>query len=262
MKRTDPQSRYGRIADLVDLDVLAVRRVTLIGCGSMGQPISDQLARHGVGTRPPGRLRLIDGDTVAARNGVGTHFPESDQGRLKVEVTSEMIHAANGEVNVSYWNQMLTPADIPAVADLAGQSDLLGLFADSFELMLQISDRCADICPQIMAVFGPNADYAEVAFSVPGATPPLSTTMGRRKRESISQPQALGCDTAYVANFAAAVCLRLLLGSAKGSELLPCYTNAPLFVLGLRKSWLFEQEPDDIARTIVRVRVDPQLEGE
>jgi 3-hydroxyisobutyrate dehydrogenase-like beta-hydroxyacid dehydrogenase len=57
----------------VNVDALSVKRVVIIGLGSMGQPISTQLARHGVGTQAPGRLRLIDGDrAVEERNLIGT----------------------------------------------------------------------------------------------------------------------------------------------------------------------------------------------
>jgi hypothetical protein len=79
--------------------------------------------------------------------------------------------------------------------------------------------------------------------------------MGKRKRKAISKPTALGCDTIFIASFVAAICLRLLLGEAQGKDLIPCYANAPLFVMGLRKSWIFENQPKDIARTIIHVKV-------
>jgi hypothetical protein len=149
---------------------------------------------------------------------------------------------------------MITKDDIPDIVRLAKQSDLLGLFADSFDLMLEISKNCTDICPQIMAIFGPNADYAEIGFSLPGSTPPLEKTMGQRKRKTISKPSALGCDTAFVANYVAGICIRILLGKAKGHELIPCYANAPLQLIGLRKSWIFKNQPQDIVRMIIHVQ--------
>ena len=59
-------------------------------------------------------------------------------------------------------------------------------------------------------------------ISVDSQTPPLRTTLGNRRRQTIDKPQALGSDTAYIANLVASLCLRLLLGDAKGSELFPC----------------------------------------
>jgi hypothetical protein len=252
----ETEGRYGRIARLVDLDVLAVKRVTMLGAGSMGCPVAVQLARHGVATRGAGRLRLIDGDNVSERNLIGTDYRRQHVGMPKVEALAAIIHECNDSVNVSYWNRMLGAGDIQSVVDLAGQSDLLCLFADTFDLTLRIADACSGICPQVMAVFGPRADYGEVAFSLPRSTPPQSRTLGKRSRRSISKPEALGCDTVWVASFVAGLCIRLLLGGAKGSDLLPCYLNTPLFILGLRQSWVFENQPQDVARSIILVQVE------
>ena len=254
MKRIDPESRYGRVAGRLDVEALAPKRFTAIGLGSMGQPITTQLVRHGVASRSPGRLRLIDGKDVSERNLIGTEYRPGHVGTPKAQAAASIVREIDEDLNVSFWERTLTKDDIPAVVNMAGQSDLLGLFADSFDLMMEIADRCSGICPQVMAVFGPNADYAEVAFSVPGQTAAIPQVMGRRHRQTIAKPTAIGCDTIFVASFVAAVCLRLLLGDAKGAELVPCYTNAPLFILGLRRSWIFANQPADVARSIVLVR--------
>ena len=86
------------------------------------------------------------------------------------------------------------------------------------------------------------------SFSIPRITPPLSTTFGERRLETISKPQALGCDTDFVASYASAVCLRLLLGDAKGSDLLDCFANAPLHIIGLRRAWVFAEQLPDLVR--------------
>lgn len=254
MNEYDFNSRYGRLVGLIDVRALAPKRVTIIGAGSMGQPISIQLARHGVATKAPGRIRLIDGDVVAKRNLIGTDYRLVHVGRPKAEAAVSIINEINPDTNISYWNHMVTDDDIPQIVTFARQTDLLCLFADSFELMLEISKNCTDICPQIMAVFGPSADYAEIAFSLPRSTPSLEKTMGQRKRKTISKPTALGCDTAFVASFVAAICIRILLGKAKGHDLIPCYVNAPLLLVGLRRSWIFKNQPQDIIRVIVYVQ--------
>lgn len=255
MSRNDAQSRYGRITQLVDVHALGVRRVVIIGLGSMGQPIVNQLVRHALATRPPGRLRIVDGDTVSDRNLVGTEYRSGHVGMPKAEAAAQIVQEINPDVNLSYWNHHIVSEDIPSIVEMARRSDLLGLFADSFELMLSISERCAASCTQVMALFGPNADHAEVAFSIPSVTPPISRTMGRRQRQAISSPSAFGCDTAYVASFVSALCLELLLGQADRGKLVSCYADAPLFVMSLRKSWIFTNEPDDIARTVACVHV-------
>lgn len=242
--------RYGRINRLIHVPALRPKRYTVIGQGSMGQPITVQLARHGVGTVEPGRIRLIDGDVVSERNLVGTDYLPRHLGMPKVTAAASLIREIDDRVHVSCWAHMVERRDIPQIVVFAQDSDLMGLFADSFELMLEIAEACYDICPLVMAVFGPNCDYAEVAFSVPGVTVPLTTSLGRQQRQAIHTPQALGCATAYVANFVIEVCLRLLLGSKGGEQLVPCYANAPLFVLGLRPTWIFAQQPPDLIRSI------------
>lgn len=254
LKKDKPQSRYGRIEGVIDIESWARKRVTLIGLGSMGQPISSQLARHGVATRPPGRIRLIDGDIVSLRNLIGTEYRLHHLNRPKAIAASEIIAEINHDVSVSYWHRSIKDDDVPHVVKMATMSDLLGLFADSFDLMMEISDRCYDICPQVMALFGPDADYAEVAFSIPGATCRISETIGKRKRKTISKPTALGCDTAHISNFVASVCMRILLGEAQNTLLVPCYKNASLLIVGLRSSWIFRNQPRDILRTVVCVQ--------
>jgi hypothetical protein len=247
--------RYGRISQLCNVAALARKRVALIGMGSMGQPIATQLARHGVGTNSPGRIRLIDGDRVEERNLIGTEYREEHLGTPKAAAAASIIHEINSDVIVSYWEKVVDTQAIPSIVEMTGQTDLLGLFADSFDVMLSIAERCAGICPQVMAVFGPNVDYAEVAFSVPGQTPPISVTMGRRKRQVIGAPIAFGCDTAFVASFVAGLCLELLLDDKDRSSLIPCYADAPLFLLGLRKAWVFKNQPHEITRIVACVHV-------
>lgn len=254
LNKDELQSRYDRINGIVDRRRWQTKGVTLLGLGSMGQPISSQLARHGVATRAPGRIRLIDGDIVSPRNLIGTEYRLVHLNQPKAVAASEIIKEINEDVNVSYWNQNIKDNDVPHIIDLATRSDLLGLFADSFELMLKISDQCYDICPQVMAFFGPNADYGEVAFSVPGTTVKISEAIGKRNRKAIAKPTALGCDTAYISNFVASVCMRILHGDAEDTLLVPCYSNASLFIAGLRDLWIFEKQPSDILRTIVCVQ--------
>jgi len=247
MNADESQSRYGRIGILLDLAVLHASRVTILGQGSMGNPVAVQLVRHGVGVEAPGRIRLVDGDVVNPRNNVGTHFTESDFGENKARAAAFMLKEINSSAILSFWEHHLVADDLPVVMKMASESDLLCHFYDDFSVFPRLAEACYDRCIQVSAMFGPRCDYAEVAFSIPGITPPLSRTLGKRKRQSIQQPQALGTETSLVANFVASLCLRLLLGNARGSELLPCYANAPLYLVGIRNTWVFEKRaPDEI----------------
>ena len=256
MNSYDENSRYGRVIDKVDIKILERKRFACLGCGSIGNPVALQMVRIGVGTKAPGRSFFGDGDDVEKRNLIGTHYRPIHVGRPKAQATAEMLQEINDQVNVTYWNHMISEEDIPEIARRAEQFDLLGLFADSFGLMLKIGEACHDICPQVIVAMGPGADCAEVGFSIPNVTVPLTRTFGKRKRQAIAKPQALGTSTAFIADFVAELCLCLLLGNAKGHELLPCYANAPLFALGLRPSWIFQNQPRDVCRIIYRVAVE------
>jgi hypothetical protein len=253
----DRSRRYGRVSSLIRVDTLAARSAMLVGLGSMGLPVANQLVRHGVASRPPGRLHLVDGDVVDERNLIGTDYRFEHLGRAKVLAARGILTEINHAVAVSVWDRTVREPDLPRLVDIAGQVNLVGLFADSFDLMVDLADRCAGLCPVVMAVFGPNADYAEVAFSVPRETAPIRRLVGQRERTRIESPSALGCDTAFVAQFVAAVCLELLLDPADRGTVIPLHYEAPLMIIGVRKRWIFEDQPADVARMAVYVQTSP-----
>ena len=253
MNSSELESRYGRIIDLVDVPALTAKRVTFVGLGSMGQPVATQLVRHGVGTGNQGRIRLTDGDHVELRNLIGTEYRMDHVGMTKVEATASILHEINPDVQISLLPRRLESSDVSQLVEVARHSDLLAWFADDFQLLPVIAGQCYPICTMVTAFFGPRCDYAEVAFSVPDVTQPLGVTIGSRQRQAIRVPQALGCDTAFVTSFVAALCLRLLLGEGRGTELFPCYANAPLLAIGLRRDWLFAQQPPDVVRSVFAI---------
>ena len=249
--------RYARQDGLVDHSVWHKKRVVFIGGGSIGHPSLELMARHGVGTN--GRIWLIDGDEVNPRNLLST-YSERHLGLAKVEAQLEILTGIDSRFRerVTLWNKMLDRDDIQHVVKIAGNADLLCLFADDLPLMMEISDATHAIVPQVMAVCGETCDVAEIAFSTP-KTVQLSRIMGKRERQRIEKPKALGVDTITVAAYAASVALRLLLGDGKGSEFLaPCHSNAPLFIQQFRRVGMFENFPDDIVRSTVIVGVSDE----
>lgn len=267
MNRGNP--RYERIAELVNMDALAFKRVTLIGAGSMGLSIATQMARHGVATCSPGQLRIIDGDRVEERDLIGTEYRMKHLGTPKVDAAASIVHEINPHVNISYWEKMIDDAAVSRLVEVAGQTDLLGLFTDSCDVMLKLAKSCAGICPQVMAAIGLYANYAEVAFSIPGVTVPIGVTMGSGKMTAIGTMGsrkrtpltlgAFGCDTAYIASFVASLCLELLLAPEDRGKLVCCHADAPLFLIGVREPWLFQNEPEETCRSVSCVYAGPNI---
>ncbi len=147
----------------------------------MGLSIATQMARHGVATCSPGRLSFIDGDHVEERDLIGTEYRMKHLGMPKVGAAASIVHEINPHVHISGWEKMIDDAAVSRVVEVAGQTDLLGLFAGSCDVMLKLAKSCASICPQVMTAIGLHAHFAEVGFSIPGVTAPIDVTMGSGK---------------------------------------------------------------------------------
>lgn len=81
---------YKRNKGLLELDILAIKRVLIIGLGSGGAPIAVELAKAGVG-----HFSLMDYDRVELHN-LSRHVSTiNDLGRLKTEVLTDAIKGKN-----------------------------------------------------------------------------------------------------------------------------------------------------------------------
>ena len=69
-------------------------RIHIIGCGSVGSVVAENLARFGIT-----RMMLYDFDTVEPRNLANQMFTQNDVGRLKVEALADMLHRINPEID-------------------------------------------------------------------------------------------------------------------------------------------------------------------
>lgn len=69
-------------------------RIHIIGCGSVGSVVAENLARFGIT-----RMTLYDFDTVEPRNLANQMFTQDDVGRLKVEALADMLHHINPEID-------------------------------------------------------------------------------------------------------------------------------------------------------------------
>jgi molybdopterin/thiamine biosynthesis adenylyltransferase len=248
---------YARIDSLVDRPALAASRVIVLGQGRAGQPITEQLARHGVGTDPEGSILCCDGDDVGPHNLVGTHYGMRHIGMPKSDASVSLIREFNPLVNARSYPKKITTNDIPDLVRLAPGVDLMVLAMDAFRLVPEIARQCHGHCVMLGVFFGERCDYAEIVFSIPGVTQSIAETLGQRQRQAIAGAAALGTSTEFVTCYAAEIALRLLLGDRKGSELVQCFSNAPLIICGLRPTWIFANQSPDIARSAAHVGVNP-----
>lgn len=114
--------------------------IHIVGCGSVGSTIAENLARCGVKN-----MVLWDFDTVESHNIVNQMFRQQDVGRLKVDALKDILCDINPELADSVsakpegWRGKL-------------MSGYIFLCVDSIELRRQIVERHMD-SPYVKAVF-------------------------------------------------------------------------------------------------------------
>lgn len=115
-------------------------RIHIIGCGSVGSTLAENLARCGVT-----KLTLWDFDRVEAHNIVNQMFRQQDVGRLKVEALRDILTEINPEI-----------ADDVELKPDGWQGKMLSgvvfLAVDSIELRRKFVEQHLD-SPYVRAVF-------------------------------------------------------------------------------------------------------------
>lgn len=114
------------------------QRVHIIGCGSVGSTIAENLARCGIA-----KFTLWDFDSVEAHNIVNQMFTQEDVGKKKVDALKDIILAVNPEAQIELK---------PEGWDGKILSGYIFLCVDSIELRRRIVETHMD-SPYVKAVF-------------------------------------------------------------------------------------------------------------
>lgn len=161
---TDSEN-FIRGAGLSRLDVLASRTVVVVGCGSVGGSVADDLSHQGVG-----KFILIDLDVFEARN-IGRHRLDwSATGSSKVHALAQRLRRVNpGADVVAHFEDALSP-DFALEAMIA-QSDLVVCSPDSGAVRSLVNRICVSVgTPLVSCGFYEHAAASEVIFVWPGQT--------------------------------------------------------------------------------------------
>ncbi len=132
--------RYARHLVLPEIgeegqDKIKEGTVAIFGLGALGSPITDALARAGVG-----ELKLVDRDFVEISNlNHQILFDESDVGKPKAEVTEERVREINSQVRVE---GKVTNIDIRNIEELIKDVDLVMDGTDNLEIRYLTNDTC------------------------------------------------------------------------------------------------------------------------
>lgn len=115
-------------------------RIHIVGCGSVGSTLAENLARCGVT-----KMTLWDFDTVEAHNIVNQMFRQQDVGKLKVEALRDILMDINPEIKD---NIELKPKGWEGKL----MSGYIFLCVDNIELRRTIVEKHMD-SPYVKAVF-------------------------------------------------------------------------------------------------------------
>jgi sulfur carrier protein ThiS adenylyltransferase len=89
------EERYSRQQDIVPIDLLNEKEISVIGIGAVGRNVTLQLASIGVQN-----LHIIDFDTVEEPNICTQGYLEADLGMYKVEATERQLKYINKTINL------------------------------------------------------------------------------------------------------------------------------------------------------------------
>jgi proteasome lid subunit RPN8/RPN11 len=220
-------------------DTLAARTVLVVGCGSVGSYVAEQLVRSGVGA-----LVLVDPEPVEAANLSRTAYEAADVGSPKVEALAARLLRIRPGLAMERHALRVDAFEAGALDGLMRRVDLVVAATDDPEAQ-RILNRFAlgRGRPALFPGLYAGARGGEVVMAVPGRTPCYlcqTRTRGAERAGPGSREVdygtgrlrgevALGADIQHVASAAVKLALSLLAGAAPGpSAPLASFAEGPL----------------------------------
>jgi proteasome lid subunit RPN8/RPN11 len=223
-------ARFARSLGIVSRD-LRSRTVLLVGLGSVGSYVAEQLVRSGVG-----RLILVDHDAVEASNLSRTCFDASDVGRPKAEALARRLLQINPGLELVLRGEAVQDIAAAELDEMIRSADLAVASTDDPGAQ-RVVNHCAYSRgrPALFVGLYRGAQGGEVVMSVPGRTPCyLCATRTRHQASAIAPGTerevdygtgrlkgeiALGVDIQHVAGAAVKLGLSLLLSGSSEAQL-------------------------------------------
>lgn len=247
-------------AQRVDPDLVAAlagSNVLIVGLGSVGSYIAEQLVRSGVGA-----LGLIDHDTVEDGNLSRTAYTRSHVGMTKAAALSRHLLDIAPDLSLSVLDKTFQSSDRASLRTMFDAATLVIAATDDPTAQAQINS-CAQYADRSALHIGlyKGAKGGEIGISVPGLTPCFRCQVGSaRIRDDGAQDAhratdygtgrlfgeiALGCDIQHVASAALKLAFSLL-AALKGLEgPLPAFAMGAIerklhyLTLGMTPDWWF-----------------------
>lgn len=223
-------AHFGRLAEMIDVSALADRVEGVVGLGRAGSGIVSERRCF-----PIGHLHAFDGDEVSVRD-IDDVYSTCDIGSHKVGALARLIRRWEIPCHYSGYPTNISRTNIDRFVGIARGFDLLSWCADDWELLTIVSEQLHSTIPMVGTAFAEGGAYGEVAFSIPGQTPPLSETLVASSRVRSEGAASLPLDVHLVANIAVRISLGIALIGKKGYGLFSPYLDPdhPLVVIQSR----------------------------
>lgn len=199
--------------------LLAGRRALVVGAGSVGSFMADELVRAGVED-----VVVVDGDLVELANLSRTVYRAGDVGRPKASVLAHHLRQVNPDVQVDAFDLCLQEVDPTVLGEVVATCDLVVGATDDPSCQALVNHWCQHLgVPSLYVGLYAGARAGEVVVSVPGITPCYRCATSVRHAGEAEQPEpdygtgrlqgevALGSDIHLVAAAGVKVALGLLL---------------------------------------------------
>ena len=237
-----------------DCDILAEKRVGIVGLGSLGSNISTSLARAGVG-----RFELVDGDILHPGNLERYNADWRDVGRHKSELMAQQLRLIHARVEAHQWQTALgAQVSSQEAGNVHAALAACDLLVDATANQ-DVFNHLAYLAMQNNRTLVWGAIYAgalggEIARSRPNKDPSpfdIRNTMARFY-QTVDEPPPLGSGNGYdgstshdeplIANDADISVISGHIASIAIDDLVgtePSAFNDPVYFIGLKRGWLF-----------------------
>ncbi|MEI6424914.1 MAG: ThiF family adenylyltransferase, partial [Lentisphaerota bacterium] len=213
------QSLFARSLGVLS-PALSKKTALIIGLGSGGSYVAEQLVRSGVG-----KIILIDGENVEPENLCRTGYLIGDVGSSKVAAMTRRLLNINPELNVIPNPRHLADVGKEMLTEYVTTSDIILPLTDDNYAQARINHYAYYYkTPAIFAALHRGAKVGELILAIPGVTPCLEcATAGVRSSNSKIQPDqdygtsrlmgevALGADIHHLDSATVKMSLSLLL---------------------------------------------------
>lgn len=239
---------YDRVRQLVDGRVLASRVEFVAGAGRAGSSYVRQ--RLGFPIR---KIIQVDDDAVSGRDAANA-FPAAAVGDLKVEALGRQVEEWNDSTAYEGLDMRVTRETLPLFLERVVEADMLIWCMDDWEMLEHVSTLLHDQIPMVGTAFAEGGAYGEVAFSIPGQTPPLAETLSAENRERADGASSLPLDVDLVINIAVRVAVGISLIGRKGFELFAPYLDPdhPLIIVQSRPN-SFTESNNELVPQLTRL---------